>query len=102
MSRGPAYVPPTPGSFPHQTPGGPVAAHGDTVTPAHIGQVMDALQAQGHALQARGQNFTKLMGAMQQQNRDAMGAMQAQFRDARRTADAAAADATAMYPRLNS
>ena len=35
MSRGPAYVPPTPGSFPHRTPGGPVAAHGDTVTPEH-------------------------------------------------------------------
>ena len=33
MSRGPAYVPPTPGSFPHRTPGGPVAVHGDTVTP---------------------------------------------------------------------
>eukprot|EP00966_Prymnesium_polylepis_P139802 3230216-Prymnesium_polylepis.1 len=70
---------------------------------------MDTLQAEGHALQARGENFTKLMGAMQQQmqqqqqqmrvmqqrHRDAMDAMQAQVIDARRTADVAAADATA-------
>eukprot|EP00966_Prymnesium_polylepis_P112302 2597743-Prymnesium_polylepis.1 len=54
MSRGPAYVPPTPGSFPYRTPGGPVAVHGDTVAPEHIGQIMDALRAQKDAVQAQG------------------------------------------------
>eukprot|EP00966_Prymnesium_polylepis_P084545 1957438-Prymnesium_polylepis.1 len=53
------------------------------------------------ALQAQGENFANLMGAVQAQVRS----MQTQVGDARRTADAAAAaaaDATAMMPRLNS
>ena len=124
MSRGPAYVPPTPGSFPHRTSGGPVVARDATATSEHIGQIMDALKDAGRA---QGQNFTKLMDSMQQQmmqqqqqmrvmqqqmqqqmrvmqqqHRDEMDAIQAQVIDARRMADAAAADVTAMYPRLNS
>ena len=46
LSRRPAYVPPTPGSFPHRTPGGPMAIHAGTVTPEHVRLVVrDAEQA---------------------------------------------------------
>jgi hypothetical protein len=78
MSRGPAYVTPTPSSFPHRTPGGPVPTRGDTIPPEHIGQIMDALQAQEDAGRAQGQNFTKRINAMQQQQQQQMRQQQQQ------------------------
>ena len=113
--------------FPHRTPGGPVPARGDAVPPEYVGQIMAALRAQEESIRAQeeagrtqGQHFAALMAtvqqqmqqqrqqqqqqmsAMQQQHRDAMAVVQAQVGDARRAADAAATDANAMYPRLNS